>query len=206
MQRRGGGFLSRNHPPKNHENNGIMNILDKKGLQQWYVMRAYKSEQKAEKALETYGVLRYYIPKKIASRTYHGVKTHKLVPVIPSIIFVHATKDEIVQFKKLYNFIQFVMQSNVVSGKPSYLTVPERQMENFSKVVSANEKSTVFHSPEEIDPKKGKPANICGGSLDAVEGLFMAVKGKRNRRLVVILDGICAVSVEIHPDQLSLKS
>ena len=48
----------------------------------WFVMRAYKNEKMAEDRLKDkeYG-LEYFIPKHYAVRTYHGVKSKKLVPV-----------------------------------------------------------------------------------------------------------------------------
>ena len=76
----------------------------------WFVMRAYKNEKMAEDRLKDkeYG-LEYFIPKHYAVRTYHGVKSKKLVPVIPSLLFVHASHSQITEFKKRYNFLQFTM-------------------------------------------------------------------------------------------------
>ena len=54
----------------------------------WFVMRAYKNEKMAEDRLKDkeYG-LEYFIPKHYAVRIYHGVKSTRLVPVIPSLVF-----------------------------------------------------------------------------------------------------------------------
>ena len=107
----------------------------------WFVMRAYKNEKMAEDRLKDkeYG-LEYFIPKHYAVRTYHGVKSKKLVPVIPSLLFVHASHSQITEFKKRYNFLQFAMW------------------------------------------------------------------GKRNRRVVVLLEGVMAVSAEVHPDLIEVLS
>ncbi|MCY6361851.1 hypothetical protein OXV74_28455 [Bacteroides thetaiotaomicron] len=53
--------------------------------------------------------LEYFIPKHYAVRIYHGVKSTRLVPVIPSLVFVHASHSQITEFKKRYNFLQFAM-------------------------------------------------------------------------------------------------
>ena len=76
----------------------------------WFVMRAYKNEKMAEDRLKDkeYG-LEYFIPKHYAVRIYHGVKSTRLVPVIPSLVFVHASHSQITEFKKRYNFLQFAM-------------------------------------------------------------------------------------------------
>ena len=75
----------------------------------WFVMRAYKSEKRAEEKLKGKDGLEYFIPKCYAVRVYHGVKSKRLVPVIPNLVFVHASRTQITEFKKRYNFLQFVM-------------------------------------------------------------------------------------------------
>lgn len=57
--------------------------------------------------------LEYFIPKYYAVRVYHGVKSKRLVPVIPNLVFVHASRIQITEFKKRYNFLQFVMWEKV---------------------------------------------------------------------------------------------
>ena len=69
----------------------------------WFVMRAYKSEKRAEEKLKGKDGLEYFIPKCYAVRVYHGVKSKRLVPVIPNLVFVHASRTQITEFKKRYN-------------------------------------------------------------------------------------------------------
>ncbi len=165
-------------------------------------MRAYKSEQKAEEALAGEGGLKYFIPKHYVMRVYHGVKSRRLVPVIPSLVFVHATHEELVAFKKQHNFIQFVMWKK--STGLDYLTVPDDQMDSFIKVASQHETETIYLNPEEIDIKKGTRVLIHGGRFDGVTGTFMQVRGKRNRRIVVLLEGVLAVAAEVDPEVLEI--
>ncbi len=168
----------------------------------WYVMRAYKSENLAEEKLSGEGGLEFFIPKHYVMRTFHGRKSKRLVPVIPSLVFVHASKDQILAFKKLYNFLQFVMWEKSTGSE--CLVVPDRQMEDFIKVSSQLEESTVYFKPEEINIKRGTRVHIHGGRFDGVDGVFMQVKGKRNRRLVVMLEGIMAVVAEVDPDLVEI--
>ncbi len=161
-------------------------------------MRAYKCEKKAEEILVAETQLEYFIPKRYAVRVYHGVKSRRLVPVIPGLVFVRALREELVGFKKQHNFLQFVMWKK--STGVEHLVVPDGQMQDFIRIASLREDSVTFHSPEEINIEKGTRVRIHGGRLDGVEGLFMQVKGKRNRRVVVLLDGVVAVAAEVHPD------
>ena len=85
-----------------------------------------------------------------------------------------------------------------------YITVPDDQMDSFIQIASLYEKDTAYYKPDEIDVRKGTRVCIHGGKLDGVKGVFMRVKGKRNRRVVVMLEGIMGISAEVHPDLCSL--
>ena len=82
----------------------MVNVLDKDKIL-WYVMRAYKNENTAEDRLsnETYG-LEYFIPKQKVLRTVKGKKVFFMVPVIHSLVFVHASHQKIVDFKHNYYY------------------------------------------------------------------------------------------------------
>ena len=55
-----------------------------------------------------------------------------------------------------------------------------------------------------IDIRKGTHICIYGGKFNGVKGVFMRVKGKRRRRVVVMLEGIMGISVEVHPDLIEV--
>lgn len=165
---------------------------------QWFVMRAYKCEKLAEEKLSGKDGLEYFIAKHYVIRVYHGVKSKRLVPVIPGLVFVYARHDQIVDFKKRYNFLQFAMWEKRTGQE--YIIVPDDQMNSFIKVASRCEKDVTYYKPDEIDLKKGTRVRIHGGELDGVEGIFVRVQGKRNRRVVVLLDGIMTAATEVHPD------
>jgi transcription antitermination factor NusG len=170
---------------------------------QWFVMSAYKNERKAEERLSGKGGLEHFIPKRYVVRVYHGVKSKRLVPVIPNLIFVHASRSQITEFKKLHNFVRFVMWGK--HTELDYLTVPDLQMDNFIRIASQHQdESTIFYKPEEIDIRQGTRVRIHGGQFDGVEGLFVKVKGKQNRRVVVMLEGVMAVATEVHPDLIEV--
>ena len=164
----------------------------------WYVMRAHKSEKKAEERLSEEGEMEFYIPKRYVVREFHGVKSKRLVPVIPEMVFLRASHRQIVDFKKMNNFLQFVILNK--STGPECLTVPDGQMEDFIRVTSNPDADTLYLRPEEVNIRQGARVRILGGELDGVCGVFMKVKGKRNKRLVIMLDGLLAVAADVKPD------
>ncbi len=180
----------------------IAQSLEERAKVHWFAMRAYKCENRVEEELRKVSDLGYFIPKHYEIRTYHGVKSRRLVPVIPNLIFVHASHIQIIKFKERCNYLQFMMWEKS-TGK-EYITIPDNQMDNFIKVASLQVEDTIYYKPEEINLRKGIHVCIHGGELDGVHGFFMRVKGKRNRRLVVLLEGLMAITAEVHPDLIEV--
>lgn len=175
-----------------------------KSIPYWYVMRAYKNEAKAEETLSAKG-LEFFIAKMYTVRVTHGGKEKKrcLVPAIPGIVFVHASHTEIINFKKVYNFLQFVTTKN--DGMTDYLIVPEKQMNDFIKVAGKYEEEITYYSPDEIQLDKGTRVKIHGGVFDGVEGTLLKVKGKRSKRIVVAIDNVSAIAIsEVTPDLIEI--
>ena len=63
-------------------------------------MRAYKSEKRAEEKLKGKDGLEYFIPKYYAVRVYHGVKSKRLVQVIPNLVPIHDSRIQLTEFQK----------------------------------------------------------------------------------------------------------
>lgn len=188
----------------------MANEQDKKTTA-WYVMRAYKNEKTAEERLsdEKYG-LEHFIPKEKVLRTVNGKKVVCKVPVIHSLIFVHASQRQIVDFKlNYYNDLQFVTWKT--EDRLVYLTVPEKEMNNFIEVCEQTEKEVHFYKIDEInkgkekmDIAKGTRVRVHGGPLDQVEGYFMKIGRKRGRQLVVIIPDLLVVSAEVEPEYIQV--
>ena len=183
----------------------------KKEESQWYVMRAYKNEKTAEEHLsdKNYG-LEYFIPKEKVLRTVNGKKVMCSVPVIHSLVFVHASQRQIVDFKlNYYNDLQFVTWKK--SDGLVYLTVPNEEMTNFIKVCKQTEKEVHFYKigeinneKDKINIEKGKRVRVHGGPFDQVEGYFMKVAKKRGRQLVVIIPDLLVVFAEVEPEYIQI--
>ncbi|MCM1150512.1 MAG: UpxY family transcription antiterminator [Alistipes sp.] len=174
----------------------------------WFVMRAYKNERLAEKLLSGEFGLPHFIPKHYEIRTYHGKKQRELVPVIPSIVFVYACRADIQEFRMRFGRLplQYIMKkSRCSSDKSAFLVVPDKQMTDFIRIASQYESEITYYSPDEIALNKGCRVRVHGGRFDGVEGVLMKVKGKRSRRVVVMLENIAAVAAaEIIPDLIEI--
>lgn len=169
----------------------------------WYVMRAYKSEAKAEKKLTEYGLC-FFIPKHYIVCKCHKETIRRLVPLIPSLLFIRASHEDILRFKQKCNFLQFAMWKK--STGTEYIIVPDRQMESFIKVASQYDENLIYYKPSEINLEKGIKVRIIGGLFDGVECIFLKQKNSKSGRIVVMLEGLLGVSVEINPDFIQILS
>ena len=171
----------------------------------WYAMRAYKNEMRAEEAVQALPSLDCFVAKRYELRTYHGKKVRKLVPLIPSLVFVRGTKSDIQRLKLRYQFFQYI-GSAFGGEKFRPLTVPDNQMADFMKVAGEYESGVQYVSPDEVALTKGTRVRVIGGVFDGVEGVMLYDKTKTGAKVVVSLpESLGSISTaEISPDLLEV--
>ena len=139
-------------------------------VQRWFVMRAYKNEKKAEELLCGEHGLEYFIPKHSVVRVYHGKKSKRLVPVIPSLVFVHACRIEINEFKQRCPFLQYVMWKT--ADGLDYLTVPAKQMDDFIRFATYQAENA-----ERLRLALGEELRVLLEKIFGQQGLEFAIFG-----------------------------
>ena len=171
----------------------------------WYAMRAYKNEMRAEEVVRTIPALECFVAKRYELRTYHGKKVRKLVPLIPSLIFVRGTKNDIQHLKQRYQFFQYI-GSALAGERFRPLTVPDKQMSDFMKIAGEYESDVQFLSPAEVALAKGTRVKVIGGAFDGIEGVVLYDKIKNSTKVVVSLpESLGSISTaEISPELLQI--
>ncbi len=166
---------------------------------QWFAMRAtYNQELKSQKKLQSL-CIESFVPMTYRVTTCKGRKIKTLVSALNNYVFVYGTAQEIYEAKKEIPYIRYVMDH----GK-NKIIVPNDQMENFKRVSSVNDNSAIYFLPNEINIKKDTRIRIHGGVFDGVEGSYIKLEGKRNKRLLVMLDDIIAVTVIVDPELIEV--
>ncbi|MFR9578278.1 MAG: UpxY family transcription antiterminator [Rikenellaceae bacterium] len=166
---------------------------------QWFAMRAtYGQEVKSQVDLNDFNV-DSFVPMAYKVATRNGRKTKILAPALNNYIFVNCTPKEIFEAKKEIPYLRYVMDH-----ENKKVIVPTEQMNNFIQVSSINDKSTLYYLPNEIDFKDSPRIRIHGGLFDGVEGRYVTIKGKRNRRLYVDIENIIGVTVIVDPELIEV--
>ena len=166
----------------------------------WYAMRVtYRRELAVRDQLEAQG-LEVFVPMRHAIKIKKGTPKRQLVPAVSSLLFIHAPQSIIQQVKAAIPHLQYITDKN-----RQKISVPESQMRHFIAACGSYNESLHFFDPSEINLAKGTPVRIIGGDFEGMEGVFVKIKGKRDRRVVVAIQGVIAVAIAtIHPDLIEV--
>lgn len=166
----------------------------------WFAMSApYRRELKAKERLAAMGI-ETFVPMTKAIVERRGTKRCEAVPAIHNLIFAHTSKENIKQAKQNIEYLQY--RTYPFEGKNKPITVPDKDMKQFIAITNARMEDITYLRPDEIDIKKGTKVRIHGGEFNGTEGIFVKLKGKRNRRVVVLIEGVAAIAInaELSPD------
>ena len=167
----------------------------------WFAMRAtYRRELEAMHLLEKAN-LGCFIPMQYQISIRRGRKLRALVPVIRNLVFVHARPSEVQRFKSQITYLQYITDTR--SGQK--IIIPDHDMQRFIAVAGTYNDHLLYFQPEELNLSKGTKVRITGGDFEGQEGVFLKVKGARDRRVVIAIQGIIAVAMAtIHPDLIEV--
>ncbi len=164
---------------------------------QWYAMRAtYRRELDAMSRLKS-ASLGCFIPMQYHFRLRHGRRVKELVPVVRNLLFVHARPAELRRVKEEIPYLQYITDTR----SHEKIIVPDAQMRHFIAVAGTYSDQLLYFRPEEVNLAKGTRVRVTGGDFAGREGVFVKVKGARDRRVVIAIEGVIAVALAtIHPD------
>lgn len=133
-----------------------------------------------------------------------GPIIYQRVPMVTSLIFVHTPAEMLPEIENRLikeNLIDkrgFIYKS---ADKKTYAVIPDRQMTSFRLVVSQGSEGLGFFSADDITRfKEGKRVRVKEGPLKGTEGYIKRIR--RDRRLVVGIDGVVAVATSFIPPEM----
>lgn len=128
-------------------------------------------------------------------------KVRALVPVVHNLLFVHARPSDVQRVKSQVTYLQYITDTR--SGQK--IIVPDGQMQRFIAVSGTYDDHLLYFQPDELNLSKGTKVRITGGEFEGQEGIFLKVKGARDRRVVIEIQGVIAVAMAtIHPDLIEV--
>ena len=122
-------------------------------------------------------------------------------PSFYNLIFVHACPSEVKRVKSMVAYLQYITDTR--SGQK--IIIPDQEMQRFIAVAGTYHEQLLYFRPDELNLSKGTKVRVTGGDFEGQEGIFLKVKGARDRRLVIKIQGVIAVAMaSIHPDLIEV--
>ena len=174
-------------------------------IQQWFCLgcTSPQRELKVRDDVRRYG-LEAFVPLKYEVKRLRRQEQRTLVPAISGLMFAKGTLDEVKEYISHAHYTVYIRKSTF-SNKEDYLTIPTRAMEDFIAVTVDHEAHISYFRPEEIKLQAGDKIRVKGGIYDGKEGIIMRIKGKRNKHLVVQIQGLLVAAVEMTPELIELS-
>lgn len=172
-----------------------MNTIEKKEVA-WYVLRVtYQREITASKALEELKIEHYVPTIRTRIRNENGVSIGwKTEPLVHNYIFIHDSYENILKLKQgKLDYLRFIMgkDDSGMMSVPQY--VSDKQMSDFMKVASTTGSKPVDPN---IDLRKGDRVRVLTGHFEGVEGIFVRMPNRHEKRVVVHIEGVAAVATQ----------
>ena len=170
-----------------------MNEVEKNAVA-WYVFRVtYQRELTAAKLLEEMGIEHYIPTVRMKIRNDKGLAIGwKTEPLIHNYIFIYDSYNNLLALKQhKIDYLRFVMgkDDKGVANVPQY--VPDKQMADFMKVVRTMGSKPVDPN---IDLCQGDRVRILTGPFEGVEGVYVRMPNRHEKRVVIKIEGIAAVA------------
>ena len=167
--------------------------MDNSEQKVWFAMRAtYNRALIAQDILEKSGIMTF-TPTRMVKDNSDSLKQ---IPVLGNLLFVNSEPSKIQQFKKKLPYLQYITNTRTHEK----IIVPDKQMEHFIAVCGSYQDQLIWLKPEEVDLRKGQLVRITGGEFEGFEGVFLKVRGARDRRVIIEIKGVVAVAMAtVHP-------
>ena len=181
-------------------------VTDKVECKQWYVLRVtYQREIMAKDKLDAIGVESFVPMLRKKHIGTNGKTVWKREAALHNYIFVRSTRDKIDSIKKEYiPWLRYVISPNR-DDERKIMIVQEKQMQSFIAVAGNVDERILYLNPDEVNLTKGDRVRIVGGIFEGAEGFLVKIEHKREKRVVVKIDGITAVATTSIPSTLIEK-
>ncbi|MEG1886312.1 MAG: UpxY family transcription antiterminator [Alistipes sp.] len=172
----------------------------------WYVLRVtYQRELPSKERLDKLGV-ESFVPTRMVRRTGRlGRFVWICEAVVHNYIFIHTAKRILETLKReQLPWLRYVM-CHTEDGWDEPQVVPDGQMNSFIAVAGNTQERVLYLNPEEIDLSQGDRVRITGGPFEGVEGVFMRLTKRHEKRVIIKIEGVAAIATTSLPSSLVEK-
>ena len=164
---------------------------------EWYVMRVtYQRELVAQRLLGELGIESFVPTQKVRRRKSTGQYYWREEAKVHNYIFVRSSLARLQEIKTTkITYLRYMMAKGD-EGRPVPQFVPADQMEHFMAICRSE---GVKYLDPDLDLRKGDRVKILRGPLAGVEGIFMKISAKNEKRLVLRIECVAALATAAIP-------
>lgn len=159
----------------------------------WYAFKVFFNQEfKVEEELTEKGY-EVFIPSETVKVKYGKTTKTRRKAMIAGVLFCHTSEAKINNLQKEL-FGRASIYKNI-GGEPA--VIPDREMNIFRLVTTAGESGLDFYPDGKLDCHIGNRVRVIDGPFKGAEGYIKRIKG--DQRLIVSLEGVCAVATSYIP-------
>lgn len=177
-------------------------MKDDKSAVHWYALKVFYNKVFEIEDLLKKDQIESYIPCETVLVEHGGVKKKIRKPVISSLLFFRSTETQAIKLQQQLTD-RVILYTKNIDMKKQPLVIPEREMNLFMLVSSSGEKGVEYFGEDRMEFHTGERVRVIDGSFKGAEGYIHRIKG--NRRLIISIQGICAVATSYIPQCFLVK-
>ena len=137
-----------------------------------------------------------YIPREETLMERNGIKKKLRRPVINSLMFFRSTVCRALEVQRQFTN-KVILYTRQKGLKRLPLAIPDREMNIFMLVTSSGEQGMEYFGEDNSKFQQGERVRVIDGKFKGAEGVICRIR--KNRRLVVTVQGVCAVATSYIP-------
>ena len=132
----------------------------------------------------------------------NGIKKKLRRPVINSLMFFRSTVCRALEVQRQFTN-KVILYTRQEGLRKLPLAIPEREMDVFMLVTSSGEQGMEYFGEDNPKFYKGERVRVIDGKFKGAEGVICRIR--KNSRLVVTVQGVCAVATSYIPQAFLMK-
>lgn len=172
----------------------------------WYVLRCiYGKEVELSESIRTdFGVESFVPLEKIRQKGRHGLFQWVQRSALTGYVFLHTDRDTLFGLvKRMGNVRTMVRRNEQQLFEP--VVIIDKAMMDFIRVSGSSEQKALYLDPARLQLKAGDRVRVIGGTFVGLEGYFVQIGPKHEKRVVIQLDTLIAVATTAIPASLVEK-
>lgn len=168
----------------------------------WYAFKVFYNKVFEIEELLANEQIETFIPCETVLIEHKGVKKSVRKPVVSSLLFFRSTEQQALQQQRNLTD-RVILYTRLVGWQKLPIAISDHEMSIFMLVATSGEKGLEYLGDAPMDYRVGQHVRVTDGPFKGAEGYIHRIKG--NRRLIVAIEGICAVATTYIPQCFLLK-